>query len=153
MRMVRSRMTSVAEDTLMSLFPRPRAFGSFKDSKLYSVEWAQQTLIGTTLEYHVISKRDEGVYWDFGSFETLSEAFSVRRSLASKDSAHSYFLRAAKKRYMAAEADHTDLWREAFKTGADHLIPSEQLKDYRVWVAKKVSSRQAQARFSDLHRF
>lgn len=151
--MVRGKIISVAEDTLMSLFSKPHAFKSFKDSKLYSVEWAQETLIGTTLEFHVVSKIDQSSYLDHGSFGSLSEAFSVRRSLAEKDSSHSYFLRAAKKRYLVAEGNDSDLWREAFRTGADHLIPSEQLKDYRVWVAKKVSYKQANARFSDLHRF
>jgi hypothetical protein len=131
----------------MSLFSNPRPFSSFKECRLYSVEWARETLIGYELDYHVISKVDQGSYLDYGSFSSLSEAFSVRRSLASQHPSSSFFLRASKRLYKFAEGDACcDLWRDAFNTGSDHLIPADQLSDYKQWASEKVRSRSIYAK-------
>lgn len=140
------------EVTRMTLFATPRSFSSFKEVRLYSVEWAQETLIGHDLEFHVVSKRGDSTYWDHGIFTSLTEAFAARRALAASDANHSYFLRASKMTYEVTPSspeasDGRDLWQDAWRTGQDHLVPADQQAEYKVWAAKKTVNKYARFQF------
>lgn len=106
----------------------------------------------TRVEFVVLSKDyNTGKYEEFACCSTTHEAWTARRTLADLNRERKFFLR-AREVYSVVPASQEaregcDLWREAFRTGRDELIPADQWKDYQCWVAKKVEARQAYARF------
>ena len=106
---------------------------------------------GSNLRYVVLSKNTHGGYDEFAFTDRASDAWTARRTLADLHPDRKFFLRSirtytVKPSSLEAREDY-DLWRDAFRTGRDELIPAAQWKDYQCWVAKKVAARQAYARF------
>lgn len=106
---------------------------------------------GSELQYVVLSKNAHGGYDEFAFADRAADAWAARRALAELNGDRKFFLRSTRTYVTTPSSpearEDCDLWREAFRTGRDELIPADQWSAYQCWVAKKVTARQAYARF------
>lgn len=107
---------------------------------------------GSELSYVVLSKNPAtGTYDEYAFADRAADAWVARRTLSDLNKDRKFFLRSARIYTTAPSSpgarEDCDVWREAFRTGRDDLIPADQWSDYQCWVAKKITARQAYARF------
>lgn len=106
---------------------------------------------GSEIQFVILSKNTAtGTYDEYAFADRASDAWTARRSLAEMNKDRKFFLR-ARRVYTVGPASQEagepcDTWRDAFRTGRDELVPTEQWAEYQKWVAGRVSARQAYAR-------
>jgi hypothetical protein len=100
---------------------------------------------GSELRYCVLSKNPStGSYDEFAYTDRATDAWTARRTLAELNKDRKFFLRSMRVYTVGPSSpearEDRDLWRDAWKTGQDHLVPADQQAAYKAWAAKKTTN-------------
>ena len=127
----------------MALYSSPRFTASLKDSRLWSLDWVQQSGVAGPFHY-VLCLKVEGGYSLLGEYATATEAFAARRDLVASTGTTSYFLRVVRVIPVAiGTGEDLDCFRDALRTGNESLIPAHKQAEYKAWAAMTVAKRGA----------
>ena len=127
----------------MALYSSPRFTASLKDSRLWSLDWVQQSGVAGPFHY-VLCLKVEGGYSLLGEYATATEAFAARRDLVASTGTTSYFLRVVRVIPVAIDTgEDLDCFRDALRTGNESLIPAHKQAEYKAWAAMTVAKRGA----------
>ena len=127
----------------MALYSSSRFTASLKDSRLWSLDWVQQSGVAGPFHY-VLCLKVVGGYSLLGEYATATEAFAARRELVASTGTTAYFLRAVRVRPVVADTcEDLDFFRDALRTGNDTLVPAHKQAEFKAWAAMTVAKRGA----------
>lgn len=126
----------------------PTRFSNLKAERMWSLEFSEQNFPQDPFVFHVLLKTGENIYEDHGYATTATDAFKLRRELVAETGITRFFIRAKRlqNQPQVEEEGCCDLWRDAFQSGDESLIPTNQMTAYRNWAAKRVEGRREYSR-------
>lgn len=97
----------------MPVFSKPQWIQDFKETKLWSVSFAQEKFPDCEFKFYITSKAEEGGYYLYGFETDANAAFKLRRELVKQLDNPKLFLRA--KRQNAFENHDSDADLDFFR--------------------------------------